>query len=69
MGTRARYGEIAVDPNVIPLGTTVYIPGYGVARAEDTGSAILGNRVDLCMLDYNECMAFGRRTVLVYILE
>lgn len=69
MGTRARYGEIAVDPNVIPLGTTVYIPGYGVARAEDTGSDILGNRVDLCMLDYNQCMQFGRRTVLVYILE
>ena len=69
MGTRARYGEIAVDPNVIPLGTTVYIPGYGIARAEDTGSDILGNRVDLCMLDYNQCMQFGRRTVLVYILE
>lgn len=69
MGTRARYGEIAVDPNVIPLGTTVYIPGYGVARAEDTGSDILGNRVDLCMLDYNQCMQFGRKTVLVYILE
>lgn len=69
MGTRARYGEIAVDPNVIPLGTTVFIPGYGVARAEDTGSDILGNRVDLCMLDYNQCMQFGRRTVLVYILE
>lgn len=67
--TRARYGEIAVDPNVIPLGTTVFIPGYGIATAEDTGGDILGNRIDLCMEDYTACMAFGRRTVLVYILE
>jgi uncharacterized protein YabE (DUF348 family) len=69
MGTWARRGEIAVDPNVIPLGTVVYIPGYGVATAEDTGGDILGNRIDLCMEDYNECMAFGRRTILVYILD
>ena len=69
MGTRARYGVVAVDPNVIPLGSTVYIPGYGVARAEDTGGAILGNRIDLCMEDYDTCMAFGRRMVPVYILQ
>lgn len=69
MGTVARYGVVAVDPNVIPLGTRVYIPGYGVAVAEDTGGDILGNRIDLCMEDYNSCMAFGRRTVPVYILE
>lgn len=69
MGTRARYGVVAVDPNVIPLGTKVFIPGYGVARAEDTGGAILGNRIDLCMEDYDACMAFGRRTVPVYILQ
>ena len=69
MGTRARYGVVAVDPNVIPLGSTVFIPGYGVARAEDTGGAILGNRIDLCMEDYDACMTFGRRTVPVYILN
>ena len=69
MGTRARYGEIAVDPKVIPLGTKVFIPGYGVAVAEDTGGDILGNRVDLCMESYDACMNLGRRTVLVYILE
>ena len=69
MGTWARYGEIAVDPNVIPLGTRVFIPGYGVATAEDTGGDILGNRVDLCMESYDACMAFGRRVVLVYILD
>lgn len=68
-GTRARYGEIAVDPRVIPLGTKVFIPGYGIAVAEDTGGDILGNRIDLCMESYDSCMAFGRRTVQVYILE
>lgn len=69
MGTIARYGVVAVDPNVIPLGTRVFIPGYGVAIAEDTGGAILGNRIDLCMEDYTAAMIFGRRIVPVYILE
>ncbi len=68
-GTLARHGEIAVDPCVIPLGTRVFIPGYGVAVAEDTGGDILGNRIDLCMTNYDACMAFGRRTVPVYILD
>lgn len=69
MGTRARRGVVAVDPRVIPLGTKVYVPGYGVAVAEDTGGAILGNRIDLCMETYNECRTFGRRNVSVYILK
>ncbi|WP_301860606.1 G5 domain-containing protein [uncultured Megasphaera sp.] len=69
MGTWARHGVVAVDPNVIPLGTRVFIPGYGVATAEDTGGDILGNRIDLCMEEYEACMAFGRRMVPVYILE
>lgn len=68
-GTLARHGEIAVDPRVIPLGTRVFIPGYGVAVAEDTGGDILGNRIDLCMTNYDACMAFGRRTIPVYILD
>lgn len=69
MGTIARYGVVAVDPNIIPLGSRVFIPGYGLATAEDTGGDILGNRIDLCMEDYNSCMRFGRRTVPVYVLE
>lgn len=69
MGTLARYGVVAVDPKVIPLGTRVFIPGYGVAIAEDTGGDILGNRIDLCMEDYNVCMIFGRQIVPVYILD
>lgn len=46
-GTLARYGTIAVDPTVIPLGTKLYIPGYGLGTAEDTGGAIKGNMIDL----------------------
>ena len=68
-GIQARYGVVAVDPSVIPLGSRVFIPGYGEAIAADTGGAINGNRIDLCMEDYGSCMSFGRRSVDVYILE
>lgn len=46
-GTPVKHGVCAVDPNVIPLGTLFYIPGYGQCRAEDKGGAIRGNRIDL----------------------
>ena len=68
-GIRATYGVVAVDPRIIPLGTKVYIPGYGVALAADTGGAIKGYKIDLCMESYAECMQFGRRNVTVYVLE
>ena len=67
-GIPARYGIVAVDPDVIPLGTRLYIPGYGVALAADTGGAIIGDKIDLCVEDYGEAMSFGRRTVKVYVL-
>lgn len=66
-GTRAGQGTIAVDPSVIPLGSSVFIPGYGNAVAADTGGAITGNRVDLCMETYAECYAFGRKIVDVFV--
>ncbi|MEX0617286.1 MAG: 3D domain-containing protein [Candidatus Woykebacteria bacterium] len=47
LGLKAGYGVIAVDPKVIPLGSKVYVPGYGKAIAGDTGGAIKGNIVDL----------------------
>lgn len=68
-GIPARRGIVAVDPDVIPLGTKVYIPGYGLALAADTGGAIIGNKIDLCMESSSECWQFGRRNVKVYILE
>lgn len=75
-GNPLKHGIVAVDPNVIPLGSKVYIEGtdgswvYGIASAEDTGGAIKGNKIDLC---YEGSVAsvnqFGRRTCNVYILE
>lgn len=67
-GIKARRGIVAVDPRVIPLGTRMYIMGYGPALAADTGGAIKGTKIDLCIEDYNEALRFGRRTVEVYIL-
>lgn len=66
-GTRARVGEIAVDPRVIPLGTTVYIPGIGERRAEDTGGNIKGNTIDIYMNSVSACRKWGRRTITIYI--
>ena len=67
-GIPTRKGIIAVDPRVIPLGTRVFIPGYGLALAADTGGAIKGHKIDLCIEEYNEAIRFGRRKVEVYIL-
>ncbi len=67
-GARATYGVIAVDPSVIPLGTRVYVPGYGNAVAADTGGAIRGDKIDLCFDTRAEALAWGRRTVTITIL-
>ena len=67
-GIPAVRGVVAVDPDVIPLGTRLYIPGYGEAVAADTGGAIVGNRIDLLMDSYGEAMNFGRQDVQVYVL-
>ena len=67
-GIPARRGVVSVDPRVIPLGTRVYVMGYGPALAADTGGAIKGARIDLCFEEYNDAIRFGRRTVEVYIL-
>ncbi len=69
MGIPASYGVVAVDPDVIPLGSRVYIPGYGEAIAADTGGAIYGYKIDLCMENYYEAMDFGRRNITVYVLD
>jgi len=68
-GMRAGLGIIAVDPRVIPLGTKLFIPGYGRAVAGDTGGAILGNRVDLGMNTSQDAIQYGRRPVTVYVLR
>lgn len=68
-GHRAVRGVIAVDPAVIPLGTWVYVEGYGRALASDTGGAIRGNKIDLCFDTVAEAIAHGRRNVRVWILR
>lgn len=75
-GTQVRPGVVAVDPKVIPLGTKLYIQSttngradYGYAVAEDKGSAIKGNKIDLYFETSKEVKSFGRRTVNVYVLE
>lgn len=67
-GHRLERGMVSVDPDVIPLGTKLYVEGYGYAVAEDTGGAIVGNRIDLAMDSTSEALDFGRRDVVVYVL-
>ncbi len=68
-GTLVRHGVIAVDPDVIPLGTRVFIPGYGRATAEDVGGDIKGRRIDVAFDTHEEAMIFGRRDLEIIIIE
>jgi 3D (Asp-Asp-Asp) domain-containing protein len=68
-GTWPSRGTIAVDPAIIPLGTRLYVEGYGEGIAEDTGGAIKGEILDLYMESEDECWSWGRRTVEVRIIE
>lgn len=69
-GTQVTAGRtIATDPNVIPTGTRVYVEGYGERVAEDTGSAVKGNIIDLFFNSHSEALEFGRRQVRVYIID
>jgi 3D (Asp-Asp-Asp) domain-containing protein len=58
---------IAVDPRVIPLGKKVYVEGYGLAVAGDTGGAIKGNKIDVFMSSKSQALSWGRRTVKVTV--
>ncbi len=74
-GTHVRVGVVAVDPSVIPYGTKMYIVSndgqyiYGEAVAEDCGSSIKNNRIDLYFETDAECWAFGIRNCTVYFLN
>ncbi|MGG5462061.1 3D domain-containing protein [Clostridium sp. B9] len=63
------YSTIAVDPNVIPLGTKLYVDGYGYAIAADTGGAIKGNKIDLYFDTEEEVSNWGLRNLDIYILN
>jgi 3D (Asp-Asp-Asp) domain-containing protein len=68
-GVHAGYGVVAVDPSVIPLGSRLYIEGYGYALAGDTGSRIKGLRIDLGFDTKRQAIQFGRRPVRVYVVQ
>lgn len=68
-GNKLRRGYIAVDPKVIPLGTEVFIEGYGYAVADDIGGAIQGHIIDVAMDSHQEAIQFGRQQVVLYILK
>ena len=65
-GMKPQVGVIAVDPKVIPLGTKLYVEGYGNCVAGDTGGDIKGMRIDLFKNTQSECTSWGRRKVKVY---
>ncbi|WP_186304273.1 3D domain-containing protein, partial [Staphylococcus epidermidis] len=60
---------IAVDPSVIPLGSKVWVEGYGYAVAGDTGGAIKGNRIDVHVQSKGQASSFGRKQVKVRIID
>jgi len=63
------YSTIAVDPRVIPLGSKLWVDGYGLAIAEDIGGAIKGNHIDLYFSSSSEMWDWGSRSVNIYILK
>jgi 3D (Asp-Asp-Asp) domain-containing protein len=68
-GRRVQPGIVSVDPTVIPLGTHLYVEGYGFSVAADVGGAIKGNKIDLYYEEIEDALRFGRRDLTVYILN
>ncbi len=67
-GLSLHYGTCAVDRHLIPMGTVLYVEGYGYAVAADIGGAIRGKRIDLFFSSYDDACQWGRRSVKVYVL-
>lgn len=68
-GGAVKHGIVAVDPTVIPMGTKLWVEGYGYALADDQGSAIKGMRIDLAFDTLPEAYQYGIKNVKVYVLE
>ncbi len=66
-GLQVRKGVVAVDPALIPLGTRLFVPGYGNAVAADVGGAIKGRIIDLWMPSKAEARNWGRKTVVITV--
>ena len=69
LGEPVHRGTCAVDPSFVPYRSTMWIEGYGFAYANDCGSAVKGNVVDLFMNSYSECIHWGRRNMTAYVLQ
>jgi len=68
-GREVEHGIVAVDRRLIPLGTMLYVEGYGFALAADVGGAIRGYKIDLFMEELPDARQFGRRHIYVWILD
>ena len=69
LGIKAQFGVAAVDPRVIPLGSLLYVEGYGLAYACDIGGAVKGNKIDLCYPNRSQALQYGRKNVKVHVLK
>ncbi|HHX73690.1 MAG TPA: DUF348 domain-containing protein [Firmicutes bacterium] len=67
-GSEANPYIVSVDPGIIPLGSRLYLDGYGYGVAADTGGLIKGNRIDLLLDSHEAALRFGRRKLRVYVL-
>jgi 3D (Asp-Asp-Asp) domain-containing protein len=67
LGVPVRKGVVAVDPQLIPLGTKLHVPGYGPSLAADVGTAIKGRIIDLWFPSTDEARAWGRRSVTITV--
>ncbi|HTT89567.1 MAG TPA: 3D domain-containing protein [Acidimicrobiales bacterium] len=68
-GALAGPESVAVDPSVIPLGTTIYVPGIGDRTADDTGGMIIGDHIDIWEPTYGQCADWGVRYVSIYRVQ
>ena len=69
LGIPVRKGVVAVDPKLIPLGTKLFVPGYGQAVAADVGTAIKGRIIDVWMPNHAAARKWGRKTVVITIFR
>lgn len=71
--TKPEYGTLAADPKRIPYGTRIYVPEYGYGTVEDTGSALRKDkdniRIDVYMDTYEEAIEWGKKEMIIYIIE
>lgn len=66
-GHYVHYGAVATDPRVIPTGTRMYVPGYGYARAEDTGGAVRGRHIDVWVSSCRTAMRMTRYNLRITV--